>query len=33
MSYLNALRPHFAGQFQTHISTVNNDPAHFRDEG
>jgi hypothetical protein len=29
MSYLNALRLHFAGQFQSNISTVNNDPAHF----
>lgn len=29
MSYLNALRLHFAGQFQANISTVNNDPAHF----
>ena len=29
MSYLNALRLHFAGQFQADISTVNNDPAHF----
>jgi hypothetical protein len=29
MSYLNALRLHFAGRFQANISTVNNDPAHF----
>ncbi|MEP3331989.1 hypothetical protein [Sedimentitalea sp.] len=29
MSYLNALRLHFAGQFQTNVSTVNNDPYHF----
>jgi len=29
MSYLNALRLHFSGQFQANISTVNNDPAHF----
>ncbi|HEV2864308.1 MAG TPA: hypothetical protein VGX48_25140 [Pyrinomonadaceae bacterium] len=29
MSYLNALRLHFAGLFQANISTVNNDPAHF----
>jgi hypothetical protein len=29
VSYLNALRLHFAGQFQANISTVNNDPAHF----
>lgn len=29
MSYLNALRLHFAGQFQANPSTVNNDPAHF----
>lgn len=29
MSYLNAVRLHFAGQFQANISTVNNDPAHF----
>lgn len=29
MSYLNALRLHFAGQFQTNVSTVNNDPNHF----
>lgn len=29
MSYLNALRLHFAGQFQANVSTVNNDPAHF----
>jgi len=29
MSYLNALRLHFAGQFQANISTVNNDPGHF----
>lgn len=32
MSYLNALRLHFAGQFQANISTVNNDPAHFYNE-
>ena len=30
MSYLNAVRLHFAGQFQTDVSTVNNDPEHFR---
>jgi hypothetical protein len=29
MSYLNATRLHFAGQFQANVSTVNNDPAHF----
>lgn len=29
MSYLNALRLHFAGQFQANVSTVNNDAAHF----
>jgi hypothetical protein len=29
MSYLDALRLHFAGQFQANVSTVNNDPAHF----
>jgi len=29
MSYLNALRLHFAGQFQSNVSTVNNDPGHF----
>jgi hypothetical protein len=29
MSYLNALRLHFAGQFQANPSTVNNDPGHF----
>src|ERR1051325_11602598 len=29
MSYLNALRLHFAGQFQANVSTVNNDPTHF----
>jgi len=29
MSYLNALRLHFAGQFQANVSTVNNDPAHY----
>lgn len=29
MSYLNALRLHFSGQFQANISTVNNDPGHF----
>lgn len=29
MSYLNALRVHFAGQFQANVSTVNNDPGHF----
>jgi len=29
MSYLNALRLHFAGLFQANISSVNNDPAHF----
>jgi hypothetical protein len=30
MSYLNAVRLHFAGQFQANVSTVNNDPVHFR---
>lgn len=29
MSYLSALRLHFAGQFQASVSTVNNDPVHF----
>ena len=29
MSYLSALRLHFAGRFQANISTVNNDPVHF----
>lgn len=29
MSYLNALRLHFAGRFQANVSTVNNDPAHY----
>jgi hypothetical protein len=29
MSYLNALRLHFAGTFQAAPSTVNNDPVHF----
>lgn len=29
MSYLNPLRLHFSGQFQTNVSTVNNDAAHF----
>jgi hypothetical protein len=33
MSYLNALRLHFAGQFQANISTVNNDPGHFDNAG
>ena len=33
MSYLNALRLHFAGQFQANVSTVNNDPDHFDNEG
>jgi hypothetical protein len=33
MSYLNALRLHFAGQFQANISTVNNDPDHFDNAG
>ncbi|HEY0106252.1 MAG TPA: hypothetical protein VGB91_09225, partial [Rhizomicrobium sp.] len=33
MSYLNQLRLHFAGQFQSNISTVNNDPAHFDNAG
>ena len=32
MSYLNALRLHFAGRFQANISTVNNDPVHFYNE-
>ena len=30
MSYLNAVRLHFAGQFQANVSSVNNDPEHFR---
>src|SRR5258708_38466388 len=29
MSYLNALRLNFFGQFQAATSTVNNDPLHF----
>lgn len=29
MSYLNALRLHFAGQFQANVSTVNNTATHF----
>ena len=29
MSYLNALRLHFAGRFQANVSTVNNDAGHF----
>ena len=29
MSYLNGLRLHFAGKFQTNVSTVNNDAFHF----
>lgn len=29
MSYLNALRLHFAGRFQANVSTVNNDPGHY----
>ena len=29
MSYLNALRLHFAGRFQANLSTVNNGPGHF----
>lgn len=29
MSYLGALRLHFAGQFQAAVSTVNNDARHF----
>ena len=29
MSYLNSTRLHFAGKFQSNISTVNNDPGHF----
>ena len=29
MSYLNALRMHFAGRFQANVSTVNNDAGHF----
>ncbi|HEY0602493.1 MAG TPA: hypothetical protein VGD58_06265 [Herpetosiphonaceae bacterium] len=29
MSYLNALRLHFAGRFQASVSTVNNDPVHY----
>jgi hypothetical protein len=32
MSYLNALRLHFAGQFQANVSTVNNTPTHFNNE-
>ena len=33
MSYLSLLRLHFAGQFQTNVSTVNNDPSHFDNAG
>lgn len=33
MSYLNALRLHFAGRFQANVSTVNNDPGHFDNAG
>lgn len=33
MSYLNALRLHFAGSFQANVSTVNNDPGHFDNAG
>lgn len=29
MSYLNATRLHFAGQFRADVSTVNNDDTHF----
>ncbi len=29
MSYLSGLRLHFAGKFQTNVSTVNNDAYHF----
>lgn len=29
MSYLSALRLHFAGEFQAAVSTVNNDSTHF----
>src|SRR5579871_3741524 len=29
MSYLNALRLTFCGQFQAAVSTVNNDPTHY----
>ncbi len=29
MSYMNALRLHFFGQFQSNVSTVNNDPGHY----
>lgn len=29
MSYLTALRLHFAGRFQAAVSTVNNDPTHY----
>ena len=32
MSYLNPLRLHFAGRFQANVSTVNNDPEHFRND-
>lgn len=32
MSYLDALRLHFAGTFQAAVSTVNNDPRHYRNE-
>ena len=32
MSYLAALRLHFAGQFQAAPSTVNNDPQHFNND-
>ncbi len=29
MSYLNAVRLHFAGKFRADVSTVNNDPTHY----
>lgn len=31
MSYLIGARLHFAGRFTADVSTVNNDPQHFRD--
>lgn len=33
MSYLSAPRLHFAGTFQASVSTVNNDPTHFKVKG
>src|ERR1017187_3031711 len=32
MSYLSALRLHFAGRFQASVSTVNNSVTHFKNE-